>query len=242
MSKAHFKILTLQEFFYFFEVRRCEKYTQLRAYKEKLVNNLSLDDDAWSTNVWELTNFYPLLIEDDISKRIDLEPDMVKESSTKLLEKKKAAPKLSKDEVVTSRIRDVSLFKSSSKKILSAEKTKTGTAPSSFARVKHLIGVDTKKVRMAAVMKGKESFAQAKSSISARGDGPKVNKPSSIGDACMSDLLNTNFLSSSFACVGLVDHLCQAGDLGIFSSLSSLVKLEKRNDALTGLLSTKQSR
>ncbi|CAL8085943.1 unnamed protein product [Prunus armeniaca] len=76
---------------------------------------------------------------------------------------------------------------------------------------------------MAAVMKGKESFAQAKISTSARGDGPKVDKPSSIWDACISDLLNTNFLLSSFACVGLVDHLRQVGDLGIFSSLSPLL-------------------
>ncbi|CAL8085934.1 unnamed protein product [Prunus armeniaca] len=44
----------LKEFFYFFEVRRCEKYTQLRAHKEKLFNNLGLDDDALSTNVWEV--------------------------------------------------------------------------------------------------------------------------------------------------------------------------------------------
>ncbi|CAL2228791.1 unnamed protein product [Prunus armeniaca] len=109
---------------------------------------------------------------------------------------------------------------------------------------------------MAAVMKGKESFAQAKISTSARGDGPKVDKPSSIWDACISDLLNTNFLLSSFACVGLVDHLRQVGDLGIFSSLSpaiwssfaitissaQLVKLEKRNDALIGLHSTEQLR
>lgn len=47
--------LTLREFFYFFEVRRCKKYAQLHAHKEKMFDSLSDDDHAWSTDVLEVS-------------------------------------------------------------------------------------------------------------------------------------------------------------------------------------------
>lgn len=49
---------------------------------------------------------------------------------------------------------------------------------------------------------------------------------------CSPDLLNSNFLGSSYACVGLVDHMRQVGDLGSFPSLSPE---EKKNEALAKL-------
>ncbi|CAL8094025.1 unnamed protein product [Prunus armeniaca] len=61
--------------------------------------------------------------------------------------------------------------------------------------------------------------------------GPKVDKSNSVGDACVSDLLNTNFLSSASACVKLVDHIHQISDLGTFSSLS----LDKQKEATVRL-------
>lgn len=76
---------------------------------------------------------------------------------TKFLGKRKAAPKVSKDEAATSRARDVSplrnkcrllfvVINTSSKEIPFAEKTKVRIASSLSARVKHLVGVDSKKV------------------------------------------------------------------------------------------------
>ncbi|CAL8124080.1 unnamed protein product [Prunus armeniaca] len=49
---------------------------------------------------------------------------------------------------------------------------------------------------------------------------PKVNKSSPVGNACISDLLKTNFLSNPSSYAELVDHIRQAGDLGTFLSLS----------------------
>lgn len=48
----------------------------------------------------------------------------------------------------------------------------------------------------------------------------------------MSDLLKSDFLSSSSAYTKLVDHVHQINDLGTFSSLSQ----DKRNDATMHLL------
>ncbi|KAL6272510.1 hypothetical protein ACE6H2_023202 [Prunus campanulata] len=84
-------------------------------------------------------------------------PTERKESSTKFFEKRKDAHRSSKDEAATSRARDVSplrkklgppsvVIKSSSKKVSSAEKTQVGAAPSSSTRVKHLVGMDSKKI------------------------------------------------------------------------------------------------
>ncbi|CAL2277929.1 unnamed protein product [Prunus armeniaca] len=56
--------------------------------------------------------------------------------------------------------------------------------------------------------------------MSAQTDGLKVDKFRSAGDVRMSNLLKTNFLSSSSTCAKLVDHLHQASNLSTFSSLS----------------------
>ncbi|CAL8175710.1 unnamed protein product [Prunus armeniaca] len=56
---------------------------------------------------------------------------------------------------------------------------------------------------------------------------PEVDKFNPVGDAGMSDLLKTNFLSSQSTSVELVDQIHQVGDLCTFSSLS----LEKQREA-----------
>ncbi|CAL8150727.1 unnamed protein product [Prunus armeniaca] len=213
--------LTLREFFYFFKVRRCKKYAQLRAHKEKMFDSLSDDDHAWSTDVLEVSGRWEGVADDgpqvpitychgdDISKKIDLEPDMAKihqamnipmkfrewrwllsehrskagglppardierwkrygpnsddnpdeldESSIELSGKRKVAPKLSRDEVMTSQARDVSRLmkkhclpyveiKHSSKEVSSAEKTQVRAAHLSSTRVKYTVGEDSKNV------------------------------------------------------------------------------------------------
>ncbi|CAL2239888.1 unnamed protein product [Prunus armeniaca] len=127
----------------------------------------------WESDVNDdprLTNMLPLLLCDVINKRIDLDLDMANLeilrggnyiTPTRMIsltnEKRNVAPMLDKYEAATSRVRDVSLLrkkcrlpsvviKSSSKEMLSAEKTKYGTSSSSSARVKHLLGVNSKKV------------------------------------------------------------------------------------------------
>ncbi|CAL2278314.1 unnamed protein product [Prunus armeniaca] len=56
---------------------------------------------------------------------------------------------------------------------------------------------------------------------------PEVDKFNPVGDAGVSDLLKTNFLSSQSTSVELVDQIHQVGDLCTFSSLS----LEKQREA-----------
>ncbi|KAL6283864.1 hypothetical protein ACE6H2_014793 [Prunus campanulata] len=73
--------------------------------------------------------------------------------------------------------------------------------------------------RLAEAKKMRESSARAKGSSSVSAVDPKVNKSSPAGDARVSDLLKTNFLSNPSSCAELVDHIRQAGDLGTFSSL-----------------------
>lgn len=84
-------------------------------------------------------------------------PGKQKEPSTELSGKRKAAPKPSKDEVATLQAKDVSplrkktrlpfaVIKSSPKQVLFAGKTQVRVAPSSSARVKHLVGMDIKKI------------------------------------------------------------------------------------------------
>ncbi|KAI5311332.1 hypothetical protein L3X38_000053 [Prunus dulcis] len=213
--------LTLREFFYFFEVRRCNKYAQLCVHKEKMFDILSDVDHAWSTDVLEVSGKWEGVADDgpqvpitycdgdDIRKKIDLEPDMARihqamnipvkfrewrwllneyrrkdgglppardierwkrygpnsdgqpdeqdESLTKLSGKRKVAPKLSRDEVATSRARHVSslkkkrhlpsaVIKPSSKEVSYTEKTQVSPAPSSSAKVKYTVGADSKKV------------------------------------------------------------------------------------------------
>ncbi|KAI5317874.1 hypothetical protein L3X38_037581 [Prunus dulcis] len=62
---------------------------------------------------------------------------------------------------------------------------------------------------MATVKKAREWSTQVKDLLDARTTGPKVDKPSSARDACVSDLLKTNFLLSSSACAKLVDQIHQ---------------------------------
>ena len=87
-------------------------------------------------------------------------------------------------------------------------------------------------VRLAEAKKARESSARGKSSSATSAADPKVDKPSPTGDAGVSDLLKTHFLSSPSACAELVDQVRQAGDLGTFSSLS----LEKQREATFHLL------
>ncbi|CAL8095405.1 unnamed protein product [Prunus armeniaca] len=101
--------------------------------------------------------------------------------------------------------------------------------------VKH--GVDSTsqihlEVRLAEARKARESFARTKGSSATSATDPKVDKSSPAGDAGVSDLLKTQFLSSPSSCAELVDQIRQAGDLGAFSSLS----LEKQREATLHLL------
>ncbi|CAL2247521.1 unnamed protein product [Prunus armeniaca] len=61
-------------------------------------------------------------------------------------------------------------------------------------------------VRLAEDKKMRASSAQAKGSSVSAVD-PKVNKSSPAGDACVSDLLKTDFLSNPSSCAELVDHI-----------------------------------
>ncbi|KAI5323592.1 PREDICTED: LOC110760952 partial [Prunus dulcis] len=54
-----------------------------------------------------------------------------------------------------------------------------------------------------ATKNARKSSTQTKGSTNARTGGPNVDKPSSVADACMSDLLKKNFLSSPFTCAKL---------------------------------------
>ncbi|CAL9004915.1 unnamed protein product [Prunus brigantina] len=87
-------------------------------------------------------------------------------------------------------------------------------------------------VRLAEARKARESSARTKGSSVTSAADPKVDKSSPAGDAGVSDLLKTQFLSSPSSCVELVDQIRQAGNLGTFSSLS----LEKQREATLHLL------
>ncbi|CAL8131699.1 unnamed protein product [Prunus armeniaca] len=87
-------------------------------------------------------------------------------------------------------------------------------------------------VRLAEARKARESSARTKGSSVTSAADPKVDKSSPAGDAGVSDLLKTQFLSSPSFCAELVDQIRQAGDLGAFSSLS----LEKQREATLHLL------
>ncbi|KAI5317188.1 hypothetical protein L3X38_036895 [Prunus dulcis] len=85
--------------------------------------------------------------------------------------KRKATPRPSKDEVVTSQAKDMSplrkkptlpsaVINSSLKEVLSAEKTQVKTASSSSAKVKHLIDEDNKKIDVAPLLDKHASSAK----------------------------------------------------------------------------------
>ncbi|CAL8167146.1 unnamed protein product [Prunus armeniaca] len=151
-----------------------------------------------------------------------------------------------------------------------AEKTQVRAISSSYARVKHLVGADSRKVggmrgvwgalpephadklenhdslpgiaralsrsaelvkrgvdsasltslkvRMAVAKKTREPSPWAKGSPATLAVDPKVEKSSPAGDAGVSDLPKTNFLSSLSAYFKLVDHIHQAGDLETVSN------------------------
>ncbi|CAL8174810.1 unnamed protein product [Prunus armeniaca] len=86
--------------------------------------------------------------------------------------------------------------------------------------------------RMEGSKKARESSNRVKGSSEMRTASPKVDKSNSAGDACVCDMLKMNFLSCLSACVKLVDHIHQASDLGMFSTLS----LEKKKKAAITLL------
>ncbi|CAL2230019.1 unnamed protein product [Prunus armeniaca] len=82
--------LTVREFFYFFEVRCLKEYAQLRTCNVKLFDSLSQGDQVWHADVLEVSGrregdvgdgpLVPITYcnSDDISKKLELEPDMAK--------------------------------------------------------------------------------------------------------------------------------------------------------------------
>ncbi|KAI5335980.1 hypothetical protein L3X38_026114 [Prunus dulcis] len=72
-------------------------------------------------------------------------------------------------------------------------------------------------VTFAAAKKAKELSGQVNCSFATSAADPKVNKSSPAGDVGMSDLLKTNFLSSSSTCFKMVDHIHQTDDVHTFS-------------------------
>ncbi|CAL8994425.1 unnamed protein product [Prunus brigantina] len=130
--------------------------------------------------------------------------------------KRKADVKSSKDEAATSRAMDVSplrkntkvlsaVISSSLKKVSYVGKTEVGVALSSFARIKHLVRMRIKLGRLLIYLT------------------IEIHLPSH-------EQSNMKPICSS-ACVKLVDHIHQVGDLGIFSSLS----LDKQKEAVVCL-------
>ncbi|KAI5313990.1 hypothetical protein L3X38_043166 [Prunus dulcis] len=80
--------------------------------------------------------------------------------------------------------------------------------------------------------KVRESSTRAKGYSEMRTICLKNDKSNFAREACVFDMLKTNFLSSPSACVKLVDHIHHAGDLGTLSSLS----LEKQKKEAAKLL------
>ncbi|BBN70567.1 hypothetical protein Prudu_1504S000300, partial [Prunus dulcis] len=109
-------------------------------------------------------------------------------------------------------------------------------------------------MRLAEAKKVRESSAWAKGSSSASAVGPKVNKSSSVRDACVSDLLKMNFLSNPSSCAELGSDIPSIQKGLIFAvetirnssavapSSAQLSELEKKNAKLASQLSAKQAR
>ncbi|CAL2271150.1 unnamed protein product [Prunus armeniaca] len=340
---------------------RCFKeYAQLHTCNVKLFDSLSQGDHVWHDDVLEVSGWWegdvgdgplvPLTYcnSDDISKKLELEPDMAKvrhalnipqkfrewrwllseyrEEDGGLPPAEDAEVKSPRTQATSSQARNVSPLRKKPK-LPSAEKIPVGVVPASSARVKHLVGADSKKigsmrnirdaslkpfadelgdhdllrevacaqssspverqrdadvpsrssgrlhqsksggrcgrsahlsnrhdptvesqavkcgvdstsqipleVRLAEATKARESFARTKgSSATSVADPLEVRLAEATGDAGVSDLLKTQFLSSPSSCAELVDQIYQAGDLGAFSSLS----LEKQREATLHLL------
>ncbi|BBG97113.1 hypothetical protein Prudu_006131, partial [Prunus dulcis] len=116
--------------------------------------------------------------------------------------------------------------RSSSRLHRSKDGDRNGRSAHDLALLTHL------EMRLAEAKKMRESSTRVKGSSSTSAVGPRVNKFSSVGDACVSDLLKMNFLSNPSSCAELVDHIRQVCDLGTFSCLS----LEKQRDATFHLI------
>ncbi|CAL8162471.1 unnamed protein product [Prunus armeniaca] len=114
-------------FIYYFELRHNENYAQLRSYKEKLFNSLSVGDHAWSMDVLEISGRWEV---DEITKSeyqekeggMPLATDVEwwtqyshdskrDESSTSVSRKMKHVTKESKYEAMTSSARNASPLK-----------------------------------------------------------------------------------------------------------------------------------
>ncbi|CAL2256654.1 unnamed protein product [Prunus armeniaca] len=82
--------LTVQEFFYFFKVRRFEKYCQVCIYHAKLFDSSSQGDHVWHDDVLEVNKWWEGDVDDgplvpisycnasNICKKLELGPDMAK--------------------------------------------------------------------------------------------------------------------------------------------------------------------
>ncbi|CAL2239634.1 unnamed protein product [Prunus armeniaca] len=75
-------------------------------------------------------------------------------------------------------------------------------------------------VMLATAKKGRKSSTQVKSSSVMLAANPKVDKSSPVWDACVSNLLKDNFLSSPSTCAELINHIHHASDLVTFLSIS----------------------
>ncbi|CAL8152774.1 unnamed protein product [Prunus armeniaca] len=136
------------------------------------------------------------------------------------------------------------------------ERQRDADAPFRNSSLKH--GVDSTsqiplEVRLAEARKARESSAWTKGSSVTSATDPKVDKSSPAGDAGVSDLLKTQFLSSPSSCAELVDQIRQAGDLvfaaetirnssAVAPSSVQLSELEKKNAELVSKLSAEQTR
>ncbi|CAL2229887.1 unnamed protein product [Prunus armeniaca] len=106
-------------------------------------------------------------------------------------------------------------------------------------RIKH--GVDSLspiplEVRLAEASKAKESSTWAKGSSAMSGANLKVDKSSPVGDAGMSDLLKTHFLSSPSACAELLSEL-EKKNAELVSKLSAeQTRYEKKTSDLTTMI------
>ncbi|CAL2239112.1 unnamed protein product [Prunus armeniaca] len=171
--------LTVREFFYFFEVRCFKEYAQLRTCNVKLFDSLSQGDHVWHDDVLEVSGRWegdvgdgplvPIIYcnSNDISKKLELEPDMAKvrralnipqkfrewrwllseyrEEDGGLPPAEDAEVKSPRTQATSPRARNVSPLRKKPK-LHSVEKIQVGVVPASSVRVKHLVGADNKKI------------------------------------------------------------------------------------------------
>ncbi|CAL2275649.1 unnamed protein product [Prunus armeniaca] len=108
------------------------------------------------------------------------------------------------------------------------------------------------KVSLAEARKVRESSAHGKGSSATSAADPNQDKSNPVGDANVSDLLKTHFLSSLSACAELVDQIRQAGNLvfvaetiwnlsAVTPSSAQLNDLEKKDVELISKLSAEET-